>query len=288
MPEDNKTQNIPYGLLVFRKACRLLAGICLIFFIVFFAAAIIDLIKDSENIDVSIIGIFAICIPAYLFRKIPDWIISFYQTRFLQASDDHTKKIKIKKAVIGQNIFEHAEVTDKNSREKYITEDRQGRVIFDSTTRPLRLIFGGAFLVIGLIIGGLIFHFSDNIGCFEYIWLGGWIIFCLAAMGFVYEVTINKSLGIADRKAGWFIFVFKRRFNLTDFSKVIVGSTFYRQRYDTLRDRYRSEDPKFSVNLSGRKELNLRVLSSLTYARHMGEEVSEYLKLPLEEKSDLT
>jgi hypothetical protein len=107
-------------------------------------------------------------------------------------------------------------------------------------------------------------------------------------MGYVYEVTINKHLGIVDRKAGWFIFVRKRRFNLSDFSRVVIEDTFYRQRHDMLRDDYRSEDPKFRVNLAGRQELNLRVFSSLTDARHMGEDVAVYLRMPLEEKSEVT
>ena len=72
-----------------------------------------------------------------------------------------------------------------------------------------------------------------------------------------------------------------------DFSQVAVESSFYRQRHDTMRDQYRSEDPTFRVNLSGKKELNVRVFSYLTDARSMAQELAEYLQLPLEEKTDI-
>ena len=189
--------------------------------------------------------------------------------------------------VTGQSRFEHVEITDREPREKYVTEDRRGRVVFDSTRRPVRILFGGGFLVIGLIIVGLIFTLSDDIGIFEYIFVGGWIVCCLIVMGLVYEVTIQKSLGIVERKAGWFVFVFTRHFRLMEFSRVVVGSSFYRPRHDMTSGRYRSEEPKFSVNLAGKTDVNLRVFSHLTDARHLGEEVAAYLHLPLEEQSQL-
>jgi hypothetical protein len=180
------------------------------------------------------------------------------------------------------------EITNKDSREKYVTEDSSGRVVFDSTSRPLRLVFGGAFLIIGILIGGSIILFSDDPGFFEYIWLGGWVLFCLVSIGYVYEVTINKTAGTAERKEGWLVFVFKTHFRLSDFSEIVVSSTFYRDHYDSARSYHpHSRDPKFNVYLIGTRVLRLKLFSRLTDARHMGEELSAYLKLPLKEKSDV-
>ena len=214
-------------------------------------------------------------------------MISRSQAQLSQAMQDPAKEIQGKKAEAGPAVFEHIKISNKNAKEKFVQEDQYGRVIFDSTTRPLRLIFGGSFLLIGLIIGGLIFTFSNDTGFFEYFFVGGWVLFCLITMGYVYEVTIDKSTGTAERKAGWFFIVFRQQFYLMDFSQVAVESAFYRQRHDIMRDQYRSEDPTFRVNLCGKKELNVRVFSYLTDARSMAQELAEYLQLPLEEKTDI-
>ncbi len=280
---------LPHTFRVMRKACRWFAGIWLLFAVVTGAAAIVDAVKHPEDRDawVSMVGILACSLPAYLIWKIPDWLIGKYETHLTQALEDPTKEVHTKTVVTTLGTFEHVEITERGSRETYVTEDRRGRVIFDNTKRPMRVLFGGGFLVIGLIIGGLIFAFEDDIGFFEYTFVGGWITYCLIAMGFVHEVTIQKSLGTAERKAGWFVFVVTHRFRLLDFSRVVVESTFYRQRHDMIKDRYESEEPKFRVTLVGKRELNLRVFSSLTDARHMGEDVAAYLHLPLEEKNEI-
>lgn len=276
-------------LLAIRKYSRWFAAFWFLIAGIMLVKGIVDIFNHPDIADswfslLAAIGIFA---PAYVFWKTPDWMISRFQAQLSQAMQDPAKEIQVKKAGTRQALFEHIEISDKDAKEKFVQEDQYGRVIFDSTTRPIRLVFGGAFLLIGLIIGGLIFSFSSDTGFFEYFFVGGWVLFCLITMGFVYEVTIDKSRGIAERKAGWFFIVFRQQFYLMDFSQVEVESSFYRQRYDSLRDQFRSEDPKFRVNLSGKKELNVRVFSYLADARNLAEELAEYLKLPVEEKTDI-
>ncbi|MBN2424153.1 MAG: hypothetical protein JXR46_01620 [Calditrichaceae bacterium] len=285
MAESINQNTIPQTFILIRKLLRLFALFWFVIALIIFVFTLIDIIEDPDNPDVwlSLLGVFAICIPAYLLWKIPDWLISRYKRFMASSVNNPEKEIQTKKVETGHGTYEHLEITNKADGESFIEEDRFGNVIFDITQRSIRLIFGGSFLLIGVIIGSLIFYFSSDIGMFEYFFVGGWIIFCLIAMGFVYEVTINKSIGMLERKSGWFFFVFKRSCNLSDFSGIEIESVFYRQKYDTLREHYRSEDPKFRVNLTGQKQLNLKVFGNLSDARHMGEEVSKYLKLPLHE-----
>lgn len=272
-----------------RKYSRWFSGFWFLVAGIMLLTGIVDIFSDPGNADswfslLAAIGIFA---PAYVFWKTPDWMIRRFQAQLSQALQDPAKEIQVKKAETRQAVYEHIEISNKTAKEKFVQEDRYGRAIFDSTTRPLRLIFGGSFLIIGLIIGGLIFTFSNDTGFFEYFFVGGWVLFCLVTMGYVYEVIIDKSTGTAERKAGWFFIVFRKQFYLMDFSQVAVESAFYRQRHDIMRDQYRSEDPTFRVNLSGKKELNVRVFSYLSDARAMAQELAEYLQLPLEEKTDI-
>jgi hypothetical protein len=280
---------IPHALKVIRKAVRWFAGFWILMAVVMVIMLINDILNDPDNPEIwsTFIGLIVVGFLVYLFMKIPDWFIGKYQDSIMRASIDAGKEVQRKRVETGQSTFDHIEITDKSSTKKMLEFDNYGRVIFDSTQRPIRLWFGGGFLLIGIIIGVLIFTFSNDIGWFEYFFVGGWTTFCLVAMGFVYEVVIDQAQGIAERKSGWFFLVFKRRFNLSDFSKVLVESTFYRMRHDPMRERYYSEDPKFSVDLDGNARLNLKVFSSLTDARHLGEEVSNYLKFPLEEHSEV-
>jgi hypothetical protein len=272
-----------------RKYSRWFAGFWFLVAGIMLLKGIVDIFSDPGNAESwgPLLAAAGISTLAYVFWKTPDWMINRYQTQLSQARQDPDEEIQLKKAEICQAVFEHIEISNKKTKEKFLQEDRYGRAVFDSTTRPLRLMFGGSFLIIGLIIGGLIFAFSDDTGFFEYFFVGGWVLFCLITMGYVYEVVIDKSTGTAERTAGWFFIVLRKQFYLMDFSRVVVESSFYRQRYDTLRDQYRSEDPTFRVNLSGKKELNLRVFSYLSDARALAQELAGYLQLPLEERTDI-
>ena len=287
MAESINQNSIPRTFILIRKSLHLFALFWFVIALIIFVFSLIDIIENPDNPDVwlSLLGVVVIGIPAYLLWKIPDWLISRYNRFMESAVNNPEKEIQTKKIETGHGTYEHLEITDKADRKNFIEEDRFGNVLFDSTQRSIRLIFGGSFLMIGIIIGVLIFSFSNDIDMFEYFFVGGWIFFCLIAMGFVYEVTINKSIGAAERKSGWFFFIFKRSYNLSDFSHVVIESVFYRQKYDTLRKRYHSEDSKFRVNLTGQKQLNLKVFSNLSDARQMGQEVSKYLNIPIRESA---
>src|SRR5574342_705851 len=140
--------DLPHTFLVMRKACRWFAAIWLLFAVVTGTAAIIDTVKHPDDLDawLSMVGILACSLPAYLIWKIPDWLIGKYKTHLAQALEDSTKEVHTKKVVTALGTFEHVEITERSSRETYVTEDRRGRVVFDNTRRPMRLLFGGGFL----------------------------------------------------------------------------------------------------------------------------------------------
>jgi len=172
-------------------------------------------------------------------------------------------------------------------QDPYIHEDESGNVVFDSTNRPIRFIFAGSFLVIGFLIGGLIYFLSDDVGFFEYFFVIGWTCFCLFSMGFIYEVVINRIKGTAVKKTGWFFIRFNSYFELMDFKEILVESTFFRQRYDTVSQRQESKGPKFKVYLNGKKGLTIRVFSHMSEARKLGMELARYLDLPVLENSHI-
>ena len=203
-------KSVPQAMLVIRKFSRWFASCWFFIAVIMLAKGIVDVANNPDMADswFAIIGAIGVTVPAYLLWKIPDWLISRYQAQISQALQDPSKTIQRAQAEDRHTVIEHIEISDNGSKEIFVKEDQYGRVIFDSTQRPMRLIFSSVFLIIGLIIGGLIFSFSSDIGFFEYFFVGGWILFCLINMGFVYEVIIDKTRGIAERKAGWFIFVF--------------------------------------------------------------------------------
>jgi hypothetical protein len=91
MSDNGKTQNIPPGLLYFNKAFRFFAIILFVTFIIALISGIVDIIFDFDNIDVSLPGIFGILIPAFLFWKIPDWLIKFHVKHFVEPLSDPSK-----------------------------------------------------------------------------------------------------------------------------------------------------------------------------------------------------
>ena len=135
-------------------------------------------------------------------------------------------------------------------------------------------MFGGFFLLVGWGIGLFMFLASNDVGAFEYIFVGGWTAFALAAMGSVHEVVLNKREGTARRRYGWFLLVRRRCYQLRDFDRVVVATRFYRTSDDPNK-------PSFTVDLAGDRRLNLRVFDHLSDARHLAGEVATYLNLPL-------
>ena len=151
----------------------------------------------------------------------------------------------------------------------------------------MRVLFGGVFLGIGLIIGLIVYLASDKIGFLEILWVTGWCAFCLIAMGWVYEISLHKRKNRVERKTGWFFIVRTQRYNLRDFDRLIVESTFHRSRYDTIQGRQRSRDPKFRVVLAGVRRIDIRVFSRVSDARRLAAAVADYLDLPLAETSEV-
>ena len=127
----------------------------------------------------------------------------------------------------------------------------------------------------------------DDIGFFEYFWVTGWCLFCLVSMGFVYEVVLHKREGLVHRKIGWFRIVRNQRYDLRDFDRLIVDSTFHRSRYDSTQGRHLSQEPKFKVDLAGDRRLNIRVFNNLTEATRLGRALADYMGLPLAEETEV-
>jgi len=275
-----------------RKVFRWFAGLWYLVALFLLVSGILDLIRDAGapgafDFVFAVIGIIA---AASVFWFAPDWFMNRYRRAIADAMNDPNKEIHVAGARTTADTFRRVEIVHKDPtkvQEPLIKEDPLGRVVFDSTQRPLRLLFGGVFFVVGLLIGLAIFFFSTDTGFFEIFFVTGWSVFCLASMGWVYEVTLTKHRGIADRKAGWFFIVRRQHYLLQDFDRVMVTSTFHRSRYDSTRQRYRSQTPRFKVDLAGNRRLNLRVFTDVADARRMATELSEYLGFPLEEESEV-
>jgi hypothetical protein len=220
-----------------------------------------------------------------LFAIVPPRILVRTENYFQDLQHDPDKQVERVSVATAHGSYEHVEIRDKKDEneaaEPYVKEDGRGVVLFDSTQRPLRLL-GGAFgMVLWLIIFIALYFIEDNWGTFEYVFLIGWAAWALLVAGFVYEVRLNKREGTAEKKYGWFFITAGRRYQLRDFDRVIVESRLHTSHYDHTRERYHRADPKFSVDLAGDRRLNLRVFGNLTDARNMGQEVSDYLGLPL-------
>lgn len=270
-PGDTSKPLKPNGKIYFRENTTLMTGIA----------------PDGFDFIYFIIGIG---LAAMIFWRAPDWFINRFQKTMIDALADPDKEVFIAEAKTATSSHQHIEIRNKRAdgdHEPYVEEDQNGQVLFDSTQRPVRLVFGGIFFVIGIGIGVFMFLASDDIGFFEYFFVTGWSAVTIFTMGFVYEVRLNKQKGIADKKFGWFFIVFHRRFQLEEFTRVIVEKTFHRSRYDRVKERHHTKDPKFSVNLDGKRSLNLKVFSRYSDAALMGKEVAVYLGLPFEEKSQV-
>jgi len=275
-----------------RKASRWFAGFWFLVVLVLLVSGIIGVVNDRHAPGAFdfVYAVIAIAVAGSIFWYVPDWFITRYQRSILDALIDPNKEVHIKGAKTGTSEFHHVEIVHKDptaGAEPFFKEDAYGRIIFDSTQRPLRFMFGGIFLVVGLLIGLVIFLVSDDVGFFEYFWVAGWCAFALGSMGLVYEVELTRHTNVVDRKAGWFFIVRKQRYMLTDFHRVMVESTFQRSRYDRIRDRYRSVAPRFKVDLAGNRRLNLRVFNNIADARRMAAELSAYLGLPVAEKTEV-
>ena len=282
--------DIPHRVDLVRKVLR---GFALFWFsiaLVVLLTGIVDLADDWKNADnyLFVVAVIGLGIAGWLFWFLGGFVAGLFQRTEALIQNADADTVHAVGADTGTSSHRHVEIvqrSDSEDAELMVVEDSHGRMLFDSTQRPLRLVFGGFFLVVGLLIGLLMFLLSDDIGAFEYTFIIGWTALAIFAIGFVYEVTLNKRQGTADKKAGWFFIVFKRRYALRDFDRVIVESRFYRSRYSSTRHRNESPDPKFSVDLGGDRRLNLRVFSNLADAQRMGEELAAYLDLPLTEIS---
>ena len=235
-----------------------------------------------------LLALVAIAAGGAVFWRAPDWLIERYRRHLTEAANDPDAEIHMKTAGTDSTEISHVEIRHRDRTapaEPFLEEDALGRVVLDSTQRPLRRLFGGAFLAVGLVIGLVIYFASGDMGFFEYAWVVGWCTFALISMGFVYETEIVRHRGKVERTVGWFFLVRRDRYALQDFDRVVVGSGFQRSRYDSVRERYDSEEPRFKVDLAGARRVNLRVCSSLADARRLASELSGYLKLPVAEET---
>jgi hypothetical protein len=289
---QEKPIDIPSGFLTIRKVSRWFAGLWYLIALVLVVSGIGDVIENWRDLGAYtfIPAVAGIVFAASAFWFVPGWFIRRYQRSIAEAMNDPTKDVHMVKATTATGEFSHVEIVSKTAAEESAAlpeEDASGRILFDSTQRPLRVLFSGAFLGIGLIIGLIIYFAADEFGGFEIFWVSGWCGFCLVVMGWVYEISLNKRNGLVEKKAGWFFFVRTQRYRLRDFDRIIVESTFQRSRYDSIRDRYASRDPRFSVDLAGNRRVTIRVFNRVADARHLAKALADYLELPLAETTEV-
>ena len=279
-------------MLTLRRASRWFAGLWFLVALFLLVSGIADVIENWRDLGsyAFIPAVAGIAVAASVFWLAPGWFISRYRRTITDAMGDPRKEIHTVSAGTAASQFSRVEIVPRGNgkgSEALPVEDESGRILFDSTQRPLRILFGGLFLGIGLIIGLIIYFASDAIGFFEIFWVAGWCTFCLVAMGWVYEISLNKQKGRVEKKTGWFFIVRTQRYNLRDFDRLIVESAFHRSRYDSTRDRYRSREPKFRVVLAGDRRIVIRVFNRVADARRLAAAMADYLDLPPAEASEV-
>jgi len=218
-----------------------------------------------------------------LFWFIPGLLLARVERRLRLAQNDPSKRVVGVSAQTRTGSYSHVEIHSRSDepKESMVSEDGYGRVLFDSTQRPIRLLFGGFFLLVGWGIGAFMYFASNEVGVFEYVFVAGWSGLALAAMGLVYEVTLNRREDIVDKRYGWFFLVRKQRCRLHDFDRIVVETRFHRHSHGGGSERMHRREPSFSVDLGGDRRLNLRVFSNLSDAERLAEELSAYLNLPV-------
>lgn len=285
-PQQRQTGQDMFRLAI--KLVRIPAGLFIVFALGLLGYSLVDYgFLSSRPFPLEeILGAAFMLVLGTIFWTVPKWFLGKIDAFTHQPGvTRHTAEASTTYA-----SYQHSETAahDAQYDNTVIRPDAYGNILFDSTRRPLRVYAGSFGIVLGLLILLLMWLMSDTLGTFEYVFTTGWMGFALLVMGFVYEVRVNPRMGTVNRKIGWFFLTLSHDYRLADYDKVLVVSSFFKSTYNQAQERHQRRAPNFSVDLIGKRRLNLYVFSSLAEARETGRAIADHFGLPLHEYTEVS